>query len=134
MFTYSKMDIVSKALALPIPLPNEYVQSLPRIPKGKKFPKRVCRDVKVGEDASNAEKSRLNTDETFTRMCGDDITNAENEEAMGQLIPIIILLVLCCLCCMSMISAGFGGYRWWKSSKYRSQTKTSHRRPRAKNV
>jgi hypothetical protein len=93
------MDIVSRALALPIPLPKEYVQSLPRIPKDKKFPKHVCRDVKVGE------------------------------ESTGQIIPLIILLVLCCLCCVSMISVGFGGYRWWKSSKYRPQTKI-HRRPR----
>jgi len=130
------MDIVSRALALPIPLPKEYVQSLPRIPKDKKFPKRVCREVKVSEDASNAEKAKLNTGEEFTRLCGDDITNAANEEAMGEMIPLIILLVLCCLCCVSMISVSFGGYRWWKSrsSKYRSQTKIHRRRPRAKNV
>ena len=130
------MDIVSRALALPIPLPKEYVQSLPRIPKDKKFPKRVCREVKVSEDASNAEKAKLNTGEEFTRLYGDDITNAANEEAMGEMIPLIILLVLCCLCCVSMISISFGGYRWWKSrsSKYRSQTKISRRRPRAKNV
>jgi TRAP-type C4-dicarboxylate transport system permease small subunit len=55
---------------------------------------------------------------------------------MGEMIPLIILLLLCCLCCVSMISVSFGGYRWWKSrsSKYRSQTKISRRRPRAKNV
>jgi hypothetical protein len=105
------MDIVSRALALPIPLPKEYVQSLPRIPKDKKFPKRVCRDVKVGEDASNT-----------------------GEESTGQIIPLIILLVLCCLCCVSMISVGFGGYRWWKSSKYRPQTKIHRRRPRPRNA
>ena len=130
------MDIVSKALALPIPLPKEYVQSLPRIPKDKKFPKRVCRDVQVSEDASNAEKAKLNTDETFTRMCEDDLTNAANEEAMGEMIPLIKLLVLCCLCCISMISVGFGGYRWWssRSSKYRPQTKIHRRRPRPRNV
>ena len=128
------MDIVSKALALPIPLPADYVRSLPRIPKDFKVPKRVCRDVKLSPDATNAEKAKLNTDETFTKLCSDDVANAANEEAMGELIPIIILLVLCCLCCMSMISAGFGGYRWWKSSKYRPQTKTYSRHPRAKNL
>jgi hypothetical protein len=123
------MDIVSRALALPIPLPKEYVQSLPRIPKDKKFPKRVCRDVKVGEDASNTGKES-------TGLCGDDTSNTANEEATGKIIPLIILLVLCCLCCVSMISVSFGGYRWWKSrsSKYRSQTKTHRRRPHAKNV
>lgn len=127
------MDIVSKALALPIPLPKEYVQSLPRIPKDKKFPKRVCRDVQVSEDASNAEKAKLNTDETFTRMCEDDITNAANEEAIGEMIPLIILLVLCCLCCISILSAAFSGYRMW-TSKYRPQTKIHRRRPRPRNV
>ena len=121
------MDIVSRALALPIPLPKEYVQSLPRIPKDKKFPKRVCRDVKVGEDASN-------TGEESTGLCGDDISNTANEKATGQIIPLIILLVLCCLCCVSMISVGFGGYRWWKSSKYRPQTKIHRRRPRPRNA
>lgn len=127
------MDIVSRALALPIPLPKEYVQSLPRIPKDKKFPKRVCRDVKVSEDASNAE---LNTDETFTKMCQDDINNTASEESTGELVPLIVLLVLCCLCCVSMISVGFGGYRWWssRSSKYRPQTKIHRRRPRPRNV
>jgi hypothetical protein len=90
------MDIVPRALALPIPLPADYVRSLPRIPKDFKVPK--------------------------------------DDKEMGKFIPIIILLVLCCLCCMSMISAGFGGYRWWQSSKYRPQTKTYSRHPRAKNV
>ena len=127
------MDIVSRALALPIPLPKEYVQSLPRIPKDKKFPKRVCKDVKVSEDASNAE---LNTDESFTKLCQDDTNNTASEESTGELVPLIILLVLCCLCCVSMISVSFGGYRWWssRSSKYRPQTKIHRRRPRPRNV
>ena len=33
------MDIVSRALALPIPLTKEYILSLPRIPKDYKIPK-----------------------------------------------------------------------------------------------
>ena len=67
------MDIVSKALALPIPLTKEYILSLPRIPKDFKVPKRVCRDVKLDPKASAAEKAKLNTNSSFTKMCKNDV-------------------------------------------------------------
>ena len=108
------MDIVSKALALPIPLTKEYILSLPRIPKDFKVPKRVCRDVKLNSNASNAEKAKLNTDESFTKLCKNDVNNAANEQALNDMIPLVILLLLCCCCVSCMISMGTGGYALWK--------------------
>ena len=104
------MDIVSRALALPIPLTKEYILSLPRIPKDFKVPKRVCRDVKLNSNATNAQKAKLNTDETFTKMC----TNGKNGEGGGEetLLIIIVLALCCCCCCIS--STGTGGFLAWK--------------------
>lgn len=109
------MDIVTRALALPIPLTKEYILSLPRIPKDFKVPKRVCRDVKLNSNATNAQKAKLNTDETFTKMC----TNGKNGEGGGGggmfLIVILLLLCCCCICCIS--STGTGGFLAWKRRK-----------------
>jgi len=108
------MDIVSRALALPIPLTKEYILSLPRIPKDFKVPKRVCRDVKLNSNATNAQKAKLNTDETFTKMC----TNGKNGDGGGGgmlLIVILLLLCCCCICCIS--STGTGGFLAWKRRK-----------------
>ena len=99
------MDIVSKALALPIPLPKEYVFSLPRIPKDFKVPKRVCRDVKSNSNS---------TSDTFTRLCKNGL---DEEGGGGEMLLVIILLLLCCCCCCSMISTGTGGFLWWKRRK-----------------
>jgi len=107
------MDIVSRALALPIPLTKEYILSLPRIPKDFKVPKRVCRDVKLNSNATNAQKAKLNTDETFTTMCKNDV----NSEKGGGMILIIILLLLCCCCICSICSTGTGGFLLWKKRK-----------------
>ena len=108
------MDIVSKALALPIPLTKEYVLSLPRIPKDFKVPKRVCRDVKLDPKASAAEKAKLNTNSSFTKMCKNDVNNAANEQALNDMIPLVVLLLLCCCCISCMLSIGTGGYAIWK--------------------
>ena len=105
------MDIVSRALALPIPLPADYVRSLPRIPKDKKFPKRVCRDVKLSPDATNAEKAKFNKGETFTKICKDDVGK---EGDGGEMMILIGIIVLCICCCLSMISVGTGGFLWWR--------------------
>ncbi len=106
------MDIVSRALALPIPLTKEYILSLPRIPKDFKVPKRVCRDVKLSSNATSAQKAKLNTDETFTKMC----TNGKNGEGGGEeMLLLIIVLALCCCCCCCCISCtGTGGFLAWK--------------------
>ena len=106
------MDIVSRALALPIPLTKEYILSLPRIPKDFKVPKRVCRDVKLNSNATNAQKAKLNTDETFTKMC----TNGKNGEGGGEemLLIIIVLALCCCCCCCCISSTGTGGFLAWK--------------------
>lgn len=106
------MDIVSRALALPIPLTKEYILSLPRIPKDFKVPKRVCRDVKLNSNATNAQKAKLNTDETFTKMC----TNGKNGEGGGEemLLLIIVLALCCCCCCCCISSTGTGGFLAWK--------------------
>jgi|TARA_B110000908_G_C10076653_1_gene367629 hypothetical protein len=104
------MDIVSKALSLPIPLTKEYILSLPRIPKDYKIPKRVCRDVKLNSNATNAEKAALNTDETFTKMCTNGMNGGGGEETT----MLIIILLLCCCCCCCMSSMGTGGYTLWK--------------------
>ena len=100
------MDIVSRALALPIPLTKEYILSLPRIPKDFKVPKRVCRDVKLSSNATSAQKAKLNTDETFTKMC----TNGKNGEGGGEemLLLIIVLALCCCCCCCCISSTGTG--------------------------
>ena len=109
------MDIVSRALALPIPLTKEYILSLPRIPKDFKVPKRVCRDVKLNSNATNAQKAKLNTDETFTKMC----TNGKNGEGGGEetLLIIIVLALCCCCCCCCISSTGTGGFLAWKRRK-----------------
>ena len=107
------MDIVSRALALPIPLTKEYILSLPRIPKDFKVPKRVCRDVKLNSNATKAQKAALNTDETFTTMCKNDV----NPKKGGGMILIIILLLLCCCCICSICSTGTGGFLLWKKRK-----------------
>ena len=106
------MDIVSRALALPIPLTKEYILSLPRIPKDFKVPKRVCRDVKLSSNATSAQKAKLNTDETFTKMC----TNGKNGEGGGEemLLIIIVLALCCCCCCCCISSTGTGGFLAWK--------------------
>lgn len=106
------MDIVSRALALPIPLTKEYILSLPRIPKDFKVPKRVCRDVKLSSNATSAQKAKLNTDETFTKMC----TNGKNGEGGGEemLLLIIVLALCCCCCCCCISSTGTGGFIAWK--------------------
>ena len=106
------MDIVSRALALPIPLTKEYILSLPRIPKDFKVPKRVCRDVKLSSNATSAQKAKLNTDETFTKMC----TNGKNGEGGGEemLLLIIVLALCCCCCCCCISSTGTGGFLAWK--------------------
>ena len=108
------MDIVSKALALPIPLTKEYILSLPRIPKDFKVPKRVCRDVKLNANASKAEKAKLNTNSSFTKLCKNDVNDAANEQALNDMIPVIVLLILCCCCVSCMFSVGTGGYALWK--------------------
>lgn len=84
------MDIVSKALALPIPLPADYVRSLPRIPKDFKVPKRASRDVKLSPD------------------------DVGKEDDGGEMMILIGIIVLCICCCLSMISVGTGGFFWWR--------------------
>lgn len=105
------MDIVSKALALPIPLPADYVRSLPRIPKNYKVPVRVCRDVKLSPDATNAEKAKFKKGETFTKICKDNVGKGGGG---GEMMILVVLIVLCICCCLSMISVGTGGFFWWR--------------------
>ena len=82
------MDIVSRALALPIPLTKEYILSLPRIPKDFKVPKRVCRDVKGGSGGAII------------------------------LIIILLLLCCCCICSIcSTGTGGFLLWKRRKSKK-----------------
>lgn len=104
------MDIVSRALALPIPLPADYVRSLPRIPKDFKVPKRVCRDIKISPGATNAGKG-----ETFTKICKDGV--GKGKGSGGEMMILIVLMGLCMCCCCSMISTGTGGFLWWKKRK-----------------
>lgn len=110
------MDIVSRALALPIPLTKEYILSLPRIPKDFKVPKRVCRDVKLNSNATNAQKAKLNTDETFTKMCKNDVNSTNGNNNTGMILIIVLLLLSCCCIC-SMCSTGTGGFLLWKRRK-----------------
>jgi len=107
------MDIVSRALALPIPLTKEYILSLPRIPKDFKVPKRVCRDVKLSSNATSAQKAKLNTDETFTKMCKNDL-NSNSGGGEETLLIIIVLALCCCCCCCCISSTGTGGFLAWK--------------------
>jgi hypothetical protein len=104
------MDIVSRALALPIPLPADYVRSLPRIPKDFKVPKRVCRDIKISPGATNAGKG-----ETFTKICKDGV--GKGKGSGGEMMILIVLMGLCMCCCCSIISTGTGGFLWWKKRK-----------------
>lgn len=103
---------MSRALALPIPLPADYVRSLPRIPKDFKVPKRVCRDIKISPGATNAGKG-----ETFTKICKDGVGKGKGKGSGGEMMILIVLMGLCMCCCCSIISTGTGGFLWWKKRK-----------------